>query len=241
MAQFTRPRRAVASFRQGSFAIGARLALPDDQCAWHLVRSCWKRFGRVPGITTARGGDRAARFDGFRTSNIQDGRAAVKTTLALSTASLPTCTPSTTMQREPMNAPSSTITGAACSGSSTPPMPTPPLKWTSAPIWAHEPRCLCPMVRSPRKRQGSRNKASGCNPWRRGRHSAPPHAAQHAHLQQHTLFSEHFVVKLKAPLPQSSWTESGNSKDGLLDPFVDLQTPFPLRLSHPKRALVEPP
>ena len=43
------------------------------------------------------------------------------------------------MQREPRNAPSSTITGAACGGSSTPPIPTPPARWTSAPICAHEP------------------------------------------------------------------------------------------------------
>ena len=38
-----------------------------------------------------------------------------------------------------MNAPSSTITGLACGGSSTPPIPTPPERCTSAPIWAHEP------------------------------------------------------------------------------------------------------
>ena len=31
------------------------------------------------------------------------------------------------------------ITGAACGGSSTPPMPTPPERWTLAPTWAHEP------------------------------------------------------------------------------------------------------
>ena len=30
-------------------------------------------------------------------------------------------------------------TGCACGGSSTPPMPTPPERWTSAPIWAQEP------------------------------------------------------------------------------------------------------
>ncbi len=29
--------------------------------------------------------------------------------------------------------------GVICSGSSTPPMPTPPDRWTSQPIWAHEP------------------------------------------------------------------------------------------------------
>ena len=43
------------------------------------------------------------------------------------------------MQREPMKAPSSTITGCACTGSSTPPTPTPPARCTSAPICAHEP------------------------------------------------------------------------------------------------------
>ena len=34
---------------------------------------------------------------------------------------------------------SSMITGSAWSGSSTPPMPTPPDKWTLRPIWAQEP------------------------------------------------------------------------------------------------------
>ena len=38
-----------------------------------------------------------------------------------------------------MNAPSSITTGAAWSGSSTPPMPTPPARCTPAPICAHEP------------------------------------------------------------------------------------------------------
>jgi hypothetical protein len=64
---------------------------------------------------------------------------AVSTTPAPSTARAPTWTPSTTTQREPMNAPSSITTGAACTGSRTPPMPTPPARWTSAPIWAHDP------------------------------------------------------------------------------------------------------
>ena len=48
-------------------------------------------------------------------------------------------TPSTTIAREPMNASSSTITGRALTGSSTPPMPAPPARWTFAPICAHEP------------------------------------------------------------------------------------------------------
>ena len=67
------------------------------------------------------------------------GTEAVRETFAESTAPAPTRTPSVTMQRDPMNAPSSTITGAAWGGSSTPPIPTPPARWTSAPIWAHEP------------------------------------------------------------------------------------------------------
>ena len=41
--------------------------------------------------------------------------------------------------REPMKQPSSMITGRACTGSSTPPIPTPPARWTSAPICAHDP------------------------------------------------------------------------------------------------------
>jgi len=43
------------------------------------------------------------------------------------------------MQRLPMRHSSPMITGAACGGSSTPPMPTPPERWTFSPIWAHEP------------------------------------------------------------------------------------------------------
>ncbi len=43
------------------------------------------------------------------------------------------------MQRLPTRASSSTITGAAWGGSSTPPIPTPPDRCTLAPIWAHEP------------------------------------------------------------------------------------------------------
>ena len=64
---------------------------------------------------------------------------AVSTTLAPKTASFPTRTPSTTMLLEPKKALSSIITGAACKGSSTPPIPTPPLRWTFLPIWAQLP------------------------------------------------------------------------------------------------------
>ena len=63
----------------------------------------------------------------------------VMTVFEPSTASRQMCAPSTTMQREPMKQLSSMMTGAACTGSSTPPMPTPPERWTWRPIWAHEP------------------------------------------------------------------------------------------------------
>ena len=64
---------------------------------------------------------------------------AVSTVLAASTASSSTSTPSTTMARLPMNAPSSMMTGRAAGGSSTPPRPTPPERCTPFPTWAHEP------------------------------------------------------------------------------------------------------
>ena len=50
----------------------------------------------------------------------------------------PTWRPPVTMQRLPMKASSSTTTGTALGGSSTPPIPTPPERWTRAPIWAHD-------------------------------------------------------------------------------------------------------
>ena len=64
---------------------------------------------------------------------------AVMTTFAPSTASSSTRTPSTRMQRLPMNAPSSMMFGRAPGGSSTPPIPTPPARCTFWPTCAHEP------------------------------------------------------------------------------------------------------
>src|SRR5438067_1288935 len=64
------------------------------------------------------------------------GTLAVSDTFGPRTAPAPTRTPSVRMHREPTNAPSSTITGRAPAGSSTPPIPTPPARCTSAPICA---------------------------------------------------------------------------------------------------------
>ena len=50
-----------------------------------------------------------------------------------------TITPSATSERAPMKQLSSMITGPACSGSSTPPMPAPPEMWQFLPICAQEP------------------------------------------------------------------------------------------------------
>ena len=51
----------------------------------------------------------------------------------------PTLAPWVIMDRLPIITSSSMITGAAWAGSSTPPIPTPPDRWTCSPIWAHEP------------------------------------------------------------------------------------------------------
>ena len=56
-----------------------------------------------------------------------------------STAPSRTIAPSATSERAPMKQLSSMITGPACSGSSTPPMPAPPDMWQFLPICAHEP------------------------------------------------------------------------------------------------------
>ena len=50
-----------------------------------------------------------------------------------------TITPSATSERAPTKQLSSRMTGPACSGSSTPPMPAPPEMWQFLPICAQEP------------------------------------------------------------------------------------------------------
>ncbi len=67
------------------------------------------------------------------------GMPGLRMTPSASTAPSPTRAPWVTMHRLEMLASSPTMTGAALGGSSTPPMPTPPARWTRAPICAHEP------------------------------------------------------------------------------------------------------
>ncbi len=59
------------------------------------------------------------------------------------TAPRPTSTPSSRALPAPTNASSSTMTGRAPGGSSTPPIVTPAPRWTRAPIWAHDPTSTC--------------------------------------------------------------------------------------------------
>ena len=56
-----------------------------------------------------------------------------------STEPVRTITPSATSERAPTKQLSSMITGPACNGSSTPPMPAPPEMWQFLPICAQEP------------------------------------------------------------------------------------------------------
>src|SRR6185436_4995474 len=95
--------------------------------------------GRVPGNTTERGGTYPRCSTGSVPVTSMTGTDAESTTFGAMTAPAPTTTPSTTTARDPTNAPSSTMTGRACGGSRTPPIPTPPDRWTSAPICAQEP------------------------------------------------------------------------------------------------------
>ena len=64
-----------------------------------------------------------------------------RSTKNMPSANLPssTITPSATSERAPMKQLSSMMTGLACRGSSTPPMPAPPEICTLAPIWAQLP------------------------------------------------------------------------------------------------------
>src|SRR4029453_15952773 len=63
----------------------------------------------------------------------------VSTTLAPSTASFSTITPSTTIDLDPRKQPSSIIPGEPSQRSSSPPIPPPPLRCTPLPICAQLP------------------------------------------------------------------------------------------------------
>ena len=88
----------------------------------------------VPGITTERAGTIPLYSLGLLPFTSIIFVEAVSTTLAPSTASFSILIPSTTIYLDPIKASSSIITGDACTGSNTPPIPTPPDKCTFLPI-----------------------------------------------------------------------------------------------------------
>src|SRR6201995_3545476 len=83
----------------------------------------------MPGMTTLRAGTRPRYSTGSEPVTSMIAVDAVNATPAPITASRSISMPSTTIARDPMKQPSSTITGWAPGGSSTPPSPTPPDKW----------------------------------------------------------------------------------------------------------------
>ena len=93
--------------------------------------------GKEPATTTEYGGTRPVVTSPVARSTIFVD--APRNTPMPSTAPSSTRTPSTTSERAPMKQLSSTTTGAACNGSSTPPMPAPPEMWQFLPTWAQEP------------------------------------------------------------------------------------------------------
>ena len=92
---------------------------------------------RMPCTTTARSGMSPRPTSSPVCASIT-GVDDVMITPAPSLAPCRTRAPSTIMQRDPMKQSSSTTTGTACGGSSTPPIPTPPERWTRLPICAHD-------------------------------------------------------------------------------------------------------
>ena len=85
-------------------------------------------LGRVPGITTEFSGTIPLYSFGSSPVTSIIGVVAVIVTFAPMTAPFSIYTPSTMIDLEPINAPSSIITGIALGGSKTPPIPTPPDK-----------------------------------------------------------------------------------------------------------------
>ena len=83
-------------------------------------------FGLVPGITTEFSSTTPLNSIGSSPVTSIIGVDAVRVTFAPITAPFLILTPSTIIERDPINAPSSTTTGIAPAGSKTPPIPTPP-------------------------------------------------------------------------------------------------------------------
>lgn len=116
----------------------ARLEVAQDEQARHPELAPGKDFTRLEPTHTARSGA-SPRASSLPVSASKTRVLAVRIEPAPSLAPVRTRAPSTIIDREPTNASSSTTTGAAWAGSRTPPMPTPPDRWTFAPTCAQLP------------------------------------------------------------------------------------------------------
>ena len=125
------------NFVQGGLVVPLALRQPPQhQHARHAELAAGELPGRVPPTHTDQAGA-SPRGSSSPVCTSITWVVASGSCPAPRTAPVPTRAPSTTMQREPTNASSSTTTGTAFGGSSTPPMPTPPDRWTFLPICAH--------------------------------------------------------------------------------------------------------
>src|SRR5690606_5437556 len=114
-----------ASFRLVFLSVEA-LRVPMMSAQETMNSPAGNFLGRMPGMTTLRAGTRPRSSFGSLPVTSRMTVEAVSATPAPMTASDSISMPSTMMARLPMKQPSSTMTGCAPGGSSTPPMPTPP-------------------------------------------------------------------------------------------------------------------
>ena len=139
-----RSRRAARAGRwlEARLQVGRLAALADDQRALEPVgRRPGYSFWRTPGRTIEPGGTDAAVLHRLRAGDVddrdrrrQDDVRARSPRRSPDDDALRRSPPASRRTRRPRRSPA-----GACGGSSTPPIPTPPARWTSAPICAQEP------------------------------------------------------------------------------------------------------
>ena len=125
-------RQEQVDFSLMTFVDGGSLLVTDASGVRGIATLDGKKVGVVPGTTTEYGGTSPVNTSPVVRSTMRVE--APRNTPMLSTEPSRTTTPSATSERAPMKQLSSIITGPACSGSSTPPMPAPPEIWQFLPI-----------------------------------------------------------------------------------------------------------
>ena len=124
---------------QHDLRLGAGVAVADDQPAGQAVAPGGERRERDPGTTTARGGTTPAMLDGLGPGDVDHGHAAGQDDARRDHRLAPD---PDALHEHDARADERTVLHdhrRRLQGSSTPPIPTPPERWTSAPICAHEP------------------------------------------------------------------------------------------------------